>query len=47
MRERLEASWAGFNDREKRLVGVLGLVAFLLVVLMPVYLLSSAISALE
>jgi hypothetical protein len=47
MRERLEATWAGFNDREKRLVGVLGIVAVLLVVLMPVYLLSSAISALE
>ncbi|MFO0684899.1 MAG: type II secretion system protein GspM [Sandaracinus sp.] len=47
MRERLEQTWAGFNEREKRLVGILGLVAALLVVLMPVYLLSSAISALE
>lgn len=47
MRERLEAIWAGFNEREKRLVGTLGVVAILLVVLMPVYLLSSAISALE
>jgi hypothetical protein len=47
MRERLEATWAGFNDREKRLVSILGIVAALLVVLMPVYLLSSAISALE
>ncbi len=47
MRERLEAIWAGFNEREKRLVGALGLVALLLVVAMPVYLLSSAIGALE
>jgi hypothetical protein len=47
VRERLEQTWAGFNDREKRLVSVLGLVAALLVVMMPVYLLSSAIGALE
>jgi hypothetical protein len=47
MRERLEATWAAFNEREKRLVGALGLVALLLVVLMPVYLLSSATLALE
>lgn len=47
MRERLEQSWAGLNEREKRLVGVLGIVAALLVVLLPVYLLSSAIGALE
>jgi hypothetical protein len=47
VRERLEQTWAGFNEREKRLVSVLGLVAALLVVMMPVYLLSSAIGALE
>lgn len=47
MRERLEQTWAGFNEREKRLVSVLGIVAALLVVLLPVYLLSSAIGALE
>jgi len=47
MRERLEQSWAGLNDREKRLVSALGIVAALLVVLMPVYLLSSAIAALQ
>ena len=47
MRERLEATWAGFNEREKRLVGALGVIAALLVVLMPVYMLSSAIGALE
>ncbi len=47
MRERLEQLWAGFNEREKRLVGALGIVAALLVVLMPVYMLSSAIGALE
>jgi hypothetical protein len=47
MRDRLEATWAGFNEREKRLVGALGVVAALLIVLMPVYLLSSAISTLE
>lgn len=47
MRELLEQTWAGFNDREKRLVSALGAVALLLVVMMPVYLLSSAIGALE
>jgi hypothetical protein len=47
MRERFDSFWAGLNDREKRLVGALGIVALLLVVLMPVYLLSSAIGALE
>ncbi len=47
MRDRLEQAWAGLNEREKRLVAALGVVAALLVVLMPVYLLSSAISALE
>jgi hypothetical protein len=47
MRDRLEQVWAGFNEREKRLVGTLGVIAALLVVLLPVYLLSSAISALE
>jgi hypothetical protein len=47
MRERLEATWAGFNDREKRLVGVLAVVACLLVVLLPVYVLSSEIAAAE
>ena len=47
MRERLEAIWAGFNDREKSLVSVMGVVALVLVVLLPVYLLSSTITALE
>lgn len=47
MRERLEAIWAGFNDREKSLVSVMGVVALLLVVLLPVYLLSSTITTLE
>lgn len=47
MRDRLEQIWTGFNEREKRLVGALGAIAAVLVVLMPVYLLSSAISALE
>lgn len=47
MRERLEQTWAGFNEREKRLVAILGAVAAILVVLTPVYLLSSAISELE
>ena len=47
MQARLELIWAGFNEREKRLVGALGAVAAMLLVLMPVYLLSSTIGALE
>jgi hypothetical protein len=47
MRERLEAIWVGFNEREKRLVGALGVVAALLVVLLPVYMASIEIAARE
>jgi len=47
MRERLEAAWAGFNEREKRLVGVLGIVAALIVVLAPAYAASVSIASLE
>jgi hypothetical protein len=47
MRARLEAAWAGFNDREKRLVGVMGVVFALLVIFLPMYLLSTSIAALE
>jgi hypothetical protein len=47
MQGRLEQIWTGFNDREKKLVGALGAIAAVLVILVPVYLLSSAISALE
>lgn len=47
MRERLEAIWNGFNDREKRLVGIMLAVGVACVVVLPMYLLSSSIAALE
>jgi hypothetical protein len=50
MNERLEAlraQWEALTDREKRLVGILGVVAIALVVMLPVYLLSAAIGDLE
>lgn len=45
--EALRAQWEALTDREKRLVRVLGGVAAALVILLPVYLLSSAIGELE
>lgn len=45
--ESLRAQWEALTDREKRLVRVLGGVAIALVVMLPVYLLSSAIGDLE
>ncbi|MDQ3032915.1 MAG: type II secretion system protein M [Myxococcota bacterium] len=50
MNERLEglrAQWEALTDREKRLVRGLGVVAAALLVMLPVYLLSSAIGDLE
>lgn len=50
MNERLEAlraQWEALTDREKRLVRILGSVAAALLVMLPVYLLSSAIGDLE
>ncbi len=47
MRARLEAAWAGLNDREKRLVGLMGVVFAALAIFLPMYLLSTSISALE
>lgn len=45
--ESLRAQWEALTEREKRLVRILGGVAILLVVMLPVYLLSSAIGELE
>lgn len=45
--ERLRATWEGFNDREKRLVAIMGVVAAFIVVLMPIYLMESAIGEIE
>jgi hypothetical protein len=45
--EALRAQWEALTDREKRLVRILGSVAAALVVMLPVYLLSSAIGDLE
>ena len=42
--ESLRAQWEALTEREKRLVRILGGVAILLVVMLPVYLLSSAIA---
>jgi hypothetical protein len=50
MNARLEAlrqAWDGLTEREKRLVRILGGVAAALVILLPMYLLSSAIGSLE
>jgi hypothetical protein len=47
MRARLEQAWAGLNDREKKLVGLLGAVAIVLAIFLPMYLLGTTISALE
>jgi uncharacterized small protein (DUF1192 family) len=47
MRARLEAAWAGLNDREKRLVAVMGAVFGVLVVFLPMYLLNMSIASLE
>lgn len=47
MRERLAALWAGFNDREKKLVGLMGVVFAVIVIVLPAYLLGMAISSLE
>ncbi len=45
--EALRAQWEAMTEREKRLVRILGVVAIALVVMLPVYLLSSAIGDLE
>jgi hypothetical protein len=45
--EALRAQWEGLTDREKTLVRVLGIVMVSMIVLLPVYLLSSAIGDLE
>lgn len=47
MRARLEEAWNGLNDREKRLVGIMGVVFGALAIVLPMYLLSTSISALE
>jgi hypothetical protein len=47
MRGRLEQSWASLNDREKKLVGLMGAVAAVLVIFLPMYLLGTSIAALE
>jgi hypothetical protein len=47
MRDRLQQIWVGFNERERRLVGVLGAVVVLLIVFLIFYIPSSAIAALE
>lgn len=47
MRDRLQQIWLGFNERERRLVGVLGAVVVLLIVFLIFYIPSSAIAALE
>jgi hypothetical protein len=47
MRERFATYWAGLTERERRLVGILGIVAGLVVVFLIVYLPSQAIAELE
>lgn len=47
MQARLEQIWSGFNEREKRLVGALGVIAALILLLLPVYMLNSAVAALD
>jgi type II secretory pathway component PulM len=47
MRARLEATWAGFNDREKKLVGLMMSVFAICVVVVPMYMLNRAIASLE
>ena len=45
--EGLQTYWENLSDRERRLLGILGAVAAALLVLLPVYLLSTSISDLE
>ncbi len=47
MRATLEATWAGFNDREKKLVGLMMTVFAICVVVVPMYMLNRAIASLE
>ncbi len=47
MRARLEAIWAGFNDREKKLVGLMLVIFAVIVVVLPMYLLGTSIASLE
>jgi len=47
MRARLEAAWAGLNDREKRLVAIMGAVFGACAIFLPMYLLSASIADLE
>lgn len=47
MRARLEAIWTGFNDREKKLVGLMAAVFAVCLVVVPMYLLNQAIASLE
>lgn len=46
MRERLLATWQGFNEREKRLVGAMLVIAVLFIVLVPVFVVNQAIATL-
>ncbi len=45
--EGLRARWETLTERERRLVGALGVIATVLIVILPFYLLSSSIGALE
>jgi len=47
MRTTLEATWAGFNDREKKLVGLMTTVFATCVVVVPMYMLNRAVASLE
>jgi len=47
MRARLEAAWVGLNDREKRLVTIMGVVFAACAIFLPMYLLSASIADLE
>lgn len=47
MRARLEAAWTGLNEREKKLVGLMGVVFAVCALGLPMYLLSSSIAALK
>lgn len=47
MRDRLQQIWTGFTERERRLVGMLGVVFALVILFLVFYIPSSAIAALE
>ena len=47
MRERLQAFWLGLTERERRMVGILGIVAVAVAIFLIVYLPSQAIAAIE